>query len=272
MSPRRFIVRRNRRETYDTFTLDLEPVDGDGLCFKPGQFNQLWAYGMGESPISISGDPTRPEVLIHTIRAVGPVTEAMKRYKPGDMVGVRGPFGAPWPVEAGEGGDLLFIAGGIGLAPLRPAVYQAIHTRERFRRVSLLMGARTPADLIYRSELERWRSRFDMRVAVSVDVAKESDKWFGNVGFVTALIPRVQFDVDDVVALICGPEIMIRNAARDLIGRGVPEDKIYISMERNMHCGVGLCGHCQWGSEFVCADGPVFRYDKVGHLMAVREV
>ena len=270
MLPRPYHVLGLRRETHDTFTLGLEPVRGAGPPFAPGQFNMVYVFGIGEVPISISGDPNHPNPLVHTVRAVGAVTTAVCNAKRGDVLGVRGPFGSHWPVEEAPGKDVVILAGGIGLAPLRPALLSILAHRERYGRVVLLYGARSPQELLYARQLLQWRSRFDLEVEVTVDTA--SREWRGNVGVVTTLIPRAAFDPDEVVALVCGPEVMMRFTLAGLQDRGVAPESIYISMERNMKCAVGFCGHCQYGPTFICKDGPVFRYDRVASLLKVREV
>jgi len=271
MLPRLYSVVRKNNDTHDTFTLELTPVDGgESMSFLPGQFNMLYVFGVGEVPISISGDPHQTDRLVHTIREVGTVTKAIRALRVGDTIGVRGPYGAAWPVAAAEGEDLVILAGGIGLAPLRPVVYSVLHKRRRFGRVALLYGTRAPRDLLYTKEVQRWRSRFDLEVEITVDRAIRP--WRGNVGVVTTLIPRANFDPRQTIAMICGPEIMMRFSIMDLRKVGVPEEKIYVSMERNMKCGIGLCGHCQCGKYFVCKDGPVFTYPQVKRLMSIREI
>lgn len=270
MLPVAFRIEKVRRELSDTFTLELVREGGGDFAFAPGQFNMLYAFGLGEVPISISGDPAQTGTLVHTIRAVGAVTKAMGAMAAGDALGVRGPFGTAWPVEAAAGGDLVIVAGGVGLAPIRPAIYQALAQRERFGRVVILYGARTPEDILYRRELEKWRGRFDVEVAVTVD--RSTGKWAGAVGVVTNLIGRGGFDPQKTTAFVCGPEVMMRYAVLALEKRGVAADRVHVSMERNMKCGLGLCGHCQWGPHFVCKDGPVFRYDAVADLFTVREL
>ena len=263
-------VRRIRTETADTFTLDLETPGGAPFPFAPGQFNMLYVPGAGEVPISISGDPARPATLTHTVRAVGTVTTAMRRLRAGDVGGIRGPFGVGWPVEACDGEEVVIAAGGIGLAPLRPVLYQLLAHRERYGRVVLIYGCRTPADLLYRHEIEAWRSRLDMHVYVTVD--RGTDGWYGYVGVVTTLVPRAPVVPGRTIARVCGPEVMMRVSAMTLEERGIAGDRIYVSMERNMKCGIGQCGHCQYGPVLVCRDGPVFRYDRIRHLLALREV
>jgi NAD(P)H-flavin reductase len=272
MAPVAFRVRRVRRETRDTATVDLAPADagGAGFAFLPGQFNMLYVFGIGEVPISISGDPGRPGPVAHTVRAVGAVTGAIRRLRRGDVVGVRGPFGTSWPVDAAQGLDVVIVAGGIGLAPLRPAVYRLLAHRERYGRIVLLYGVRTPQDLLFARELERWRGRFDLHVGVTVDAPVGG--WLGNVGVVTTLIPQAPFAPTECLALVCGPEVMMRFAIAELRRRGVPGERIVLSMERNMKCAIGLCGHCQFGPHFVCRQGPVFRYPEVAPLLTVREV
>jgi len=259
-----------RRDNDDTFTLELTPPSGAAAPFRPGQFNMLYVFGVGEVPISISGDPGRPETLVHTTREVGAVTRAMRGLRVGDAIGVRGPFGTHWPVEAAEGRDIVLIAGGIGLPPLRPALYHVLARRERYGRVVLLYGARTPEDLLFRDELAAWRSQLDLEVHVTVDRATGS--WRGNVGVCTPLVKRAPIDPRRTVAMICGPEVMIRAACQELARRGVSPEDTFVSLERNMKCAVGLCGHCQLGTHLVCRDGPVFPYDQVERLLDHGEV
>lgn len=270
MSTHVFQIRRVIRELHDTFSLELEPRSDAGLEFKPGQFNMLYVYGVGEVPISISGDPTKPRFLIHTTRAVGTVTKAMRRLKAGDCLGVRGPYGRAWPVEKAAGNDIVLVTGGIGLAPLRPVIYYILAHREKYGKVVLLYGARTPEDILFKKDLERWRSRFDFETYLTVDRA--TGAWKGNVGVVTSLIMRSPFDPLHCVAMVCGPEIMMRFTVLELEKRGVDDDHIYVSMERNMKCGIGLCGHCQMGPSFVCKDGPVYCYSEIKEIFTKREM
>lgn len=270
MLPRPFRIGRVRRETHDTFTLEMKPTEKAGFPFKAGQFNMLYVYGVGEVAISISGDPAKTDTLVHTTRGVGAVTKAMQKLEPGGTLGVRGPFGSSWPLEEVYGNDILFVAGGIGLAPLRPAMYRVLANREKFGRVVLLYGTRTPQDMLYSAELKRWGGKFDLEVYVTVDRA--TGNWRGNVGVVTALIRRAPFDPLNTTAMVCGPEVMMRYTVQELEGRGVRPKDVYLSMERNMKCAIGLCGHCQWGPKFICKDGPVFRYDSVRDLFNAWEV
>jgi NAD(P)H-flavin reductase len=271
MIPKPFRIQRTRNETHDTFTMELVPKSGNGgFNFSPGQFNMLYVFGVGEVPISISGDAGDTELLVHTIRAVGTVTKAMRKLKRGDPIGVRGPFGRSWPVSEAEGNDVVIVAGGIGLAPLRPTIYHLLSKREKYGKVMLLYGTRTPSDILFRKELEQWRGRFDFEVELTVDRAMGD--WRGNVGVVTSLIPRASFDPLNTTAMVCGPEVMMRFTVAELHKRGVPLKDIHISMERNMKCGIGLCGHCQYGPTFICKDGPVYPFEAVQHLFQKREI
>jgi NAD(P)H-flavin reductase len=229
----------------------------------------VYAFGVGEVPISVSGDPGRPDVLVHTIRAVGAVTKALAGARKGDTLGVRGPYGTPWPLEKARGKDVLIVAGGLGLAPLRPLVHAVLSDRKEFRRVSMLLGFRSPEEILFARELVRWKGRFDLDVRLTVDRA--TPDWRGDVGVVTTLIPRACFDPADTVAFVCGPEVMMRFAAAEIRARGTAADAIHVSMERNMKCAVGICGHCQFGPEFVCKDGPAFPWSRVEKLLRVRE-
>jgi NAD(P)H-flavin reductase len=268
--PEPWRVEEVRRETEDTMTLALAPVGGDGLAFAPGQFTMLYAFGSGEVPISISGDPAEPGRLIHTVRAVGAVTRTVCGLSEGDQLGVRGPFGSAWPVDEAAGGDLLIVAGGVGLAPLRPAIYRALARRGDFGRVIVLYGARSPDQLLFQDELEEWGRGDDLEVAVTVDTA--GPEWRGRVGVVPALLDRAAPDPGRTTALLCGPEVMMRFTVAALAQAGLDERRIFLSMERNMRCAVGHCGHCQWGPSFVCRDGPVFSHEEIGARLRVAQL
>jgi NAD(P)H-flavin reductase len=258
-------------ETPDTATLVLKPPPSTTpRSFLPGQFNMLYRFGVGEAAISISGDPSRPDELVHTVRSAGRISAALARTAPGEMLGVRGPYGVGWPVDRAAGGDLVLVAGGLGLPPLRPVLYELLRRRDRYERIEVIYGARSPQDLVYYRELQTWRARSDLRFQVTVDAAGRD--WYGDVGLVTARLPDARFDPARTTALICGPEIMMRLTAQALERRGVPDDRIWMSMERNMKCAVGLCGHCQFGPDFVCRDGPVFGYREIKSRVAVREI
>ena len=263
-------IQRLVHETHDTFTLELEAPDGAASGFAPGQFNMVYVFGVGEAPMSLSGDPARRDAVVHTTRAVGTVTRAMRGLGRGAQLGVRGPFGRPWPLDAAAAMDVVLVAGGIGLAPLRPVIYAIAARRREFGRVTLLYGARSPEDVLYRRELARWRAAAGIEVTITVDRATRA--WPGTVGVVTALLPRAAFDPVHTVAFVCGPEVMMRFTADALGKRGVAPERVFVSMERNMKCAVGFCGHCQFGPAFVCKDGPVFPYPRVRGLMALREI
>ncbi len=253
-----------RVETGDVVTLALDPLDGPSPGFRHGQFNMLTAFGVGEVAISMSGAPGGTGPLEHSVRDVGPVSHALCTLEVGDHVGVRGPFGTGWELDAPAvvaGADVVVVAGGVGLAPLRGAVRDLVARRQRGGgRLFVLVGARSPDQVLFADELEGWR-RAGVHVGVSVDVGTPS--WKGTVGVVTALLPAAGFDPADTVALLCGPEIMMRFTAQALVDRGVDAGAIRLSLERNMQCGVGLCGHCQLGPLLLCRDGPVVTYGGV---------
>jgi NAD(P)H-flavin reductase len=269
MTPLPYRVRARRQETHDTWTLALDPLS-DSVEPLPGQFVMLYAQGVGEIPISTSGVSDASGALTHTVRSVGAVSAALCNVDEGSIVGVRGAFGTTWPLDRARGADLVIVAGGIGLAPLRPAVRHALAHRDDFRRVSVLVGARTPDDVLFTEELEEWRAHRDAELLVTVDAAAPS--WRGRVGLVTSLVPAARFHPEKAVAFVCGPEIMMTFVARALIDRGLPHDRIWVSTERNMRCGLGHCGHCQLGPLLLCRDGPVVRWDVVEPLMRVREL
>jgi len=266
--PRPWQVTEFIRETRDTVTLGLTPPDP--FSFRPGQFNMLSLPGIGEVPISISSDPADHARVLHTIRDVGAVTRALCAAQPGDKIGVRGPYGTDWPVAPAAGGDLVFVAGGIGLPPLRPALLAALARREQFGRIVLLYGARTPDDLLFTKEIADWEARSGLDAAVTVDTASPS--WRGNVGVVPSLVSRAPFDPLTATAFVVGPEIMMRFTVQALLAAGVADDCVYLSMERNMQCAAALCGHCQLGPFLICRDGPVFCYERLARWLLVREL
>ena len=261
-------VSRVRRETADVTTIELTPPSA--FASTPGQFNMLYVFGLGEVAISLSGDPADQRRVAHTVRAVGAISRAITRLRRNQVIGVRGPYGSGWRVAESEGSDIVVVAGGLGLAPLRPVIYQVLARREHYGRVVILYGARGPADILFRRELQAWRRRLDLDITVTVDHAGAD--WRGNVGVVPALIPRAPIDPDHAVAMVCGPEIMMRFTIDALRQRGLAMERIFVSMERNMKCAIGLCGHCQFGPAFVCRDGPVFRFDRIAPLFNTREI
>ncbi|HYU05141.1 MAG TPA: FAD/NAD(P)-binding protein [Jatrophihabitantaceae bacterium] len=271
MVPVPYRVASRRDETHDSATLRLEPVDAPIPAFLPGQFTMLYARGVGEIAISISGDPSLGDgALSQTIRDVGAVSRALHDAAPGDVVGVRGPFGTTWGLSTAVGHDLVIVAGGVGLAPLRPVLLGALASRDAYRRIVLVTGARAPDEFLFTDQLAEWTARPDLEVEQTVDVPAEG--WSGPVGFVTEPLARVPVDPDRTIAFLCGPEPMMRFSANVLLGKGIPAANIRVSLERNMQCGVGLCGHCQLGPLLICRDGPVIDYELAQQLLAVREL
>jgi NAD(P)H-flavin reductase len=269
--PTPYEVVRVRRDTADTFTLALRlKAGGPAMAFAPGQFNMLYAFGVGESAISVSGDPHRREVLQHTIRNVGAVTAQLARLRRGDTLLLRGPYGRPWPIAELAGRDVLVVAGGIGLAPLRPVLMHLLRYRKKYGRIAVVYGARTPADLLFAADLKRLSEHGAAQVEITVDHATAD--WSGDVGVVTALLGRVAVDPARATALVCGPEIMMHYVRLELKKRGLADAQIYLTMERNMKCAIGHCGHCQLGPKFICKDGPVFSFDQLDGLFGKKEL
>ncbi|MFJ4850761.1 MULTISPECIES: FAD/NAD(P)-binding protein [unclassified Streptomyces] len=264
--PLPFRAAGRRPDTADTVTIDLEAAAGGVLPpFAPGQFAMVYAFGVGEIPVSVSR--TANGRISITVRAVGAVSRALCGLPVGAPVGVRGPFGVGWDVDAAEGHDLLIVAGGIGLAPLRPLVHAVLARPWAYRRLNVLAGARSPQDALYQDEFPSWQCHF---AAVAVD--RPTGKWRGRVGVVTALLDEARFTPEETTAFVCGPEVMIRATARRLIHLGVRPDRIQVSLERNMRCATGHCGHCQLGPLLLCRDGPVVPYDLARPLLTVREL
>lgn len=235
--------------------------------FAPGQFNMLYLPGAGEIAISISDDPQNSKSCAHTVRVAGNVTRTLAGRKVGETLGLRGPFGTCWPLAECIGRDIVLVSGGIGLAPLRPVVYAALNDRRQFGRLNLLCGARSPDTLLYAKEYDDWSQR---GMIVSTTVDRSAPSWLGNVGVVTQLLERLRtFDPRNAVLFCCGPEVMMKFTVMAALNRGLSPEQIWVSMERNMQCAVGLCGHCQLGPEFVCKDGPIFRYDRIASFIDV---
>jgi NAD(P)H-flavin reductase len=265
------LIRQIKNEVPGIQTYELELADPAvaGLFrFQPGQFNMLYLPGIGESAISISSDPGTHRRLGHTVRAAGNVTQALARKEPGSKIGVRGPFGSSWPLELCKGQDIVIAAGGVGLAPLRPAIYHIIGQRADFGRVILLYGARGPGDLLFADEYDAWRQA-GIEVEVTVDIA--DSEWKGNIGVVPVLFYRLRLQALRTRLLTCGPEIMIHYVIFEALARRLRPEHIFLSMERNMSCAIGLCGHCQLGPVFLCKDGPVFNYRQVAPYLSVEE-
>lgn len=267
--PTFYHVIENTLESEDVFTLKLAHPEGKLTPFLPGQFNMLYQFGVGESAISISGDPLQPEVLCHTIRAVGPVTHHLKSLKKGEQVGVRGPFGQPWPINNQADKHIMIMGGGIGLAPLRPLIYHYINTPSACKSLTILIGARTPEALLFQAELQHWRQQAHVHLTVdNID----NQHWADDVGVITHLIPKALVDSKNTLVFMCGPEVMMRFCLNTLLEKQVAAQNIYLSLERNMQCGTGQCGHCLWGPYFVCKDGPIFNYQKIAPLLYVKEL
>lgn len=259
-------------DTYTVWSTFDDPAVRRGYTFRPGQISMVGVFGVGEIPISVSSDPARPGRLAHTIRACGRVTNTIPALSPGDRITLRGPLGRPWPMEEARGGDLLILAGGLGLAPLRSAVFEAMRHQGTYRRVVLLVGARDPSQIAFRRRLEWWlRTRLG-GVEVRLTVDHPDAAWPHEAGVVTRLLPDAGIDPRATTVFTCGPEIMMRIALRELSNLGVPDERLWLTLERNMHCAVKLCGHCQLGPYFVCADGPIFRWDEVRDLLEVHDL
>ncbi|WP_288129805.1 FAD/NAD(P)-binding protein [Microbulbifer sp.] len=257
-----------RIEEFDgTVTLRVKREGAHTLAgFKPGQFNMLYVFGAGEIPISMSGPPAGRGDYVHTIRGHGPVSRALTDLREGDRIGVRGPFGCGWPLAQAAGKEVLIIAGGLGMAPLRPLVYSLLEGHPSVSRLHLFYGARRPDEILYRAELEQWSN--SMAVTLSVDQA--DDGWPGHIGVITGPLGKAEIDPNNTIVFLCGPEVMMRFCIQVLTGKGLPESSIYLSMERNMKCAIGHCGHCQWGPNFICKDGPVFCYEGIKPWFNIR--
>ncbi|MBV8486902.1 MAG: FAD/NAD(P)-binding protein [Planctomycetaceae bacterium] len=242
---------------------------GPAFSFRPGQFNMVYLPGIGEVPISISSDPTSGGPLLHTIRAAGSVTSALARKQVGDTLGLRGPFGSSWPTNSCKGHDVVIACGGVGLAPLRPAIYEIIRNRADYGRVFLLYGARTPGDLLFAREYDTWRN-LEIEIFTTVDIGDA--RWRGNIGVVPTLFYRLRLEARRTQVMTCGPEIMIHFVVFEALARRIPRDRIHVSMERNMNCAIGHCGHCQFGPKFVCKDVPVFTYKELAPFMHTEDL
>ena len=228
------------------------------FTFAAGQFNMLSLYGIGEAAISFSSDPDNREAFAHTIRAVGNVTKAISRLQEGELVWMRGPYGHPWPLDTASNYDLLVIAGGIGMAPLRPVVTQRL-ARKTYGHLEILYGARTPSELLFQDEYDDWQ-KAGAKIKLTVDQIPDGDTWLHSSGVVTTLLEKTDTKPASALAFICGPEIMMRFVVRDLINRHWKPEQIFISLERRMECGFGICGRCQIDATYICKDGPVYSY------------
>lgn len=259
-----------RVEAENVVTLCLEPETGGPWQSAPGQFNMLYAFGVGEVPVSVSQCASDNEPIWHTVRAVGPVSAALCRLQVGSTLGMRGPFGNAWPLDVAEKKDVLVVAGGLGLAPMRPVIQHLLTRREFYGRVVVLYGCRSREAIIFDEDLAAWAQNDDLELLVTVDRADQA--WGGRVGAITTLIDSQTFDPQSVLAMVCGPSLMMRFVVAALTGASCPESSIFVSMERNMKCAIGQCGRCQYGPHFVCRDGPIFRYDKIGSLFRIADI
>ena len=261
-------VKKVKPETYDTTTFTLQFDEAKArqqFRYRPGQFVEVSVFGAGEAPFCIASSSHGRDDFDITVRRLGRVTQALHKLEPGAQLGVRGPLGNCFPFEEFAGKHVLFVVGGLGLAPLRPQIQDGYRQREQYASVTVLYGARTPEDLIYRDELDQWQNLEGMKCLLTVDVA--TDGWTGNVGVVGSLLPEVKFDVSQGVAFVCGPPIMINFVVRDLVSMGFGEDAIISTLERHMRCGIGKCNHCIHGDKYICLDGPVFTYRQMKAMM-----
>jgi len=271
MTPVPYRVRTRVVESPDSATLTLAPIGEALRTPQPGEFMMLYAFGVGEAAISISGDPTVTDGSItHTVRAVGAVSRALHDAGPGSVVGVRGPYGTRWGLDEAADRDLVMVAGGVGLCPLRPAVLGALAQRERYGKVMLIVGARSRTDFVFAAQLEKWAEEPQIELHLIVDAPTSG--WSGEVGLVTAPLSRLELNADRTTAFLCGPEPMLRFGAEALLAKGIAAQDIRVSLERNMQCGIGWCGHCQLGPLLLCRDGPVVGYDIAGPLLRVGEL
>ena len=254
-------------ETANIKTFWLRPEKP--MEFKTGQFVELSVPGLGEAPFTPSSSPAVAEKMELTIMKAGKVTQCLHSLEPGAKLGVRGPYGKGYPMEEFYGKELLILGGGVGLAPLRSLLYQVFEDIDKIPRVMLLYGAKSPGDMVYSGQIDEWTNRDKFEVLTTVDAA--SNGWKGNVGVVTTLVPKVKLNLENTVAIVCGPPVMMKFGTLELIQTGLPKDKIYLSMEKNMSCGLGKCGHCRIGPYYICQDGPVFTYDKIEALAGLWE-
>jgi NAD(P)H-flavin reductase len=260
------IVKR-KQDSATIFTLHLRFTNPDHhqqFSFYPGQFNMLYLYGVGEVAISIVSDPEKKNILTHTIRAIGRVTKALQKLVPGDRIGVRGPYGRGWPLEQVKGKDVVVVTGGLGCAPSVSIIDYILERREQYGNLSILQGVKHSDDFIFRKQYAIWQKSPHTAIHIAADQA--GPKWPWSVGYVTDMIEKIKLDSENTVAMMCGPEMMMNTAVKVLNKKGIPEHHIYLSMERNMECGIGQCGHCQYGGFFICKDGPIFAYSEIKEL------
>lgn len=269
--PHEAIILERIQEAPNLFTLRLKLTEQklqDAYEFEPGQFNMLYLYGVGEIPISIVSDPVDSHIIDHTIRVVGRVTRGMAKLETGDRIGLRGPYGSGWPMLESRQKDMVIVTGGLGCAPAVSVINYIEQRREQFGRLNIVQGVKHSADFIWKDRYDKWRELPDTRVLLAADVGEPLWPW--HVGPVTSLFSQLEFDPDNVAVMMCGPEGMMRVVCHHMLDNRVPASQLFLSMERNMQCAVGHCGHCQYGDKFICKDGPVFCYDKVRDLFETK--
>ncbi len=263
--PKNFQIVKIIQETPNIKTFTLKPLNGDKFSFQTGQFIELTVYGVGEAPFTPSSSPYKTETIDVTIMRVGRMTEVLHSMKEGDIVGVRGPYGKGYPVEKFESEEVLILGGGVGMAPLRSLLLTLIENIKRYKKVVLCYGARTPQDIVYKHLFPEWRKVKGLEILRSVDKCEQGE-WDETVGVVTCLLDKVNVNTTNCKAVVCGPPIMMKFSTLKLLDMGFKPENIYLSMERNMSCGLGKCGHCQIGSYFICKDGPVFTWEQLKNI------
>jgi NAD(P)H-flavin reductase len=269
--PAEIVEKRPEAKGIFTFRLRFSSEDmRRSYRFQPGQFNMLYAFGAGDVAITIVSDPADPEILDHTIRVVGNVTQVLGRLKKGDVVGLRGPFGSAWPLEEVRGKDIIIVTGGLGCAPTLGALHYIVRRRKYYGAIKIIHGIKAPRDLIYQKKFREWERSPNTEVHLTVDKADRG--WKHKIGLVTHLLADVTFEPARSVVMMCGPEIMMRFTVKEFLNRGLTTDRIYLAMERNMKCALGFCGHCQFGPHFICKEGPILRYDRVQGIFNLKEV
>lgn len=265
--PREAEIVERIQESPTLFTLRLrftDPAVQQQYRFEPGQFNMLYLHGVGEVPISIVSDPRDEQLLDHTIRSVGRVTQGLSNLKQGDRIGIRGPFGRGWPLSLAEQKDVVIVTGGLGCAPVVSVINYIMRRRERFGKVNIVQGVKHSSDLIWQARYDTWRQAPATKVLLAADAGEPLWPW--HIGPVTGLFDQLEYDRQHVIVMMCGPEGMMRVVTREMLDAGVAEQDLWLSMERNMQCAVGHCGHCQYGDKFICKDGPVFGYAQIKSL------
>ena len=273
MIPQAAEIVEKRREAEGIYTVRVRLCDEAQrreYRFLPGQFNMLYAFGAGDVPMSIVSDPEDGDVIGHTLRTVGPVTQALGALAEGDILGMRGPYGSHWPLEEARGKEILILTGGLGCAPTLGALHYLFRRRENFGPIKIVHGVKAPKDLILHRQFEAWRKYPNTEVHLTAD--RSDGRWKHKVGLVTHLLTDLPLDASNTLVMMCGPEVMMHFAIKELIWKGISADRIYLSLERNMKCALGFCGHCQFGPQFICKDGPVLRYDRIQHFFRIKEV